>query len=505
MAEKRTIELDVKSNTQSLKSQFKEAQAEVQKLSEKYGATSQEAVKAAKAAAELKDQIGDAKALTDAFNPDAKFQAFTGTLTGVAGGFSAVQGAMGLVGVQGEAVEQTMLKVQSAMAISQGLQSLGEAQDSFKQLGAVIRDTAVKLGILTVSKEADVAVSAQQTVATTGNVIATEAQAAANVTTGTSFKVMGATAKLSLNGIRGALAATGIGLLVVALGTIVAYWDDIKGAVSGVTPELQNNLDLATQNAEQSKHEADNFKYQENSLRLQGKSEKEILQLRIQKQQASLKDAKTQLEAQIKIQKASEVASERNYKVTRQIMDLMTISPLLTIIDLASSGIISLMKMANKYMQQFQGVMIGLITQPIEMALKGVNSISKALGLGSVDVKGIMGDINKVAKDTTKNINETIQGLKPTNLQKQIGGAVSGWITKQIFDPQSVKEEGKKTLQELQDNVLAINSEIAGSQLQIKEINKKANEDNAKIADDAQKAKEEKLKQYIIDHTPVSA
>jgi len=496
MAEKRTIELDVKSNTQSLKSQFKEAQAEVQKLSEKYGATSQEAIKAAKAAAELKDQIGDAKALTDAFNPDAKFQAFTGTLTGVAGGFSAVQGAMGLVGVQGEAVEQTMLKVQSAMAISQGLQSLGEAQDTFKQLGAVIRDTAVKLGILTVSKEADVAVSAQQTAATTGNVIATEAQAAANVTTGTSFKVMGATAKLSLNGIRGALAATGIGLLVVALGTIVAYWDDIKGAVSGVTPELQNNLDLATQNAEQSKHESDNFKYQENSLKLQGKSEKEILQLRIQKQQASLKDAKTQLEAQIKIQKASEVASERNYKITRQIMDLMTISPLLTIIDLASSGIISLMKMANKYMQQFQGVMIGLITQPIEMALKGVNSISKALGLGSVDVKGIMGDINKVAKDTTKNINETIQGLQPTNLQKQIGGAFSGWMTKQIFDPKAVKEEGKKTLQELQDNVLAINSEIAGSQLQIKEINKKANEDNAKSADDAQKAKEEKLKQY---------
>jgi hypothetical protein len=496
MAEKRTIELDIKSNTQSLKSQFKEAQAEVQKLSEKYGATSQEAVKAAKAAAELKDQIGDAKALTDAFNPDAKFQAFTGTLTGVAGGFSAVQGAMGLVGVEGQAVEQTMLKVQSAMAISQGLQSLGEAKDSFKQLGAVIRDTAVKLGILTISKEADVAVSAQQTVATTGNVIATEAQAAANVTTGTSFKIMGATAKLSLNGIRGALAATGIGLLVVALGTIVAYWDDIKGAVSGVTPALQNNLDLATKNAEQSKHEADNFKYQENSLRLQGKSEKEILQTRIQKQQASLKDAKTQLEAQIKIQKASEVASERNYKVTRQIMDMMTISPLLMIIDLASAGIISLMKMANKYMQQFQGVMIGLITQPIEMALKGVNSISKALGLGSVDVKGIMGDINKVAKDTTKNINETIQGLKPTNLQKQIGGAFSGWITKQIFDPQSVKEEGKKTLEELQDGLLQMQSEIDGNKIQIQEINKKANEDNAKSADDAQKAKEEKLKQY---------
>jgi hypothetical protein len=505
MAEKRTIELDIKSNTQSLKSQFKEAQAEVQKLSEKYGATSQEAVKAAKAAAELKDQIGDAKALTDAFNPDAKFQAFSATLTGVAGGFSAVQGAMGLVGVQGEAVEQTMLKVQSAMAISQGLQSLGEAQDSFKQLGAVIRDTAVKLGILTVSKEADVAVSAQQTVATTGNVIATEAQAAANVTTGTSFKVMGATAKLSLNGIKGALASTGIGLLVVALGTIVAYWDEIKGAVSGVTPALQNNLDIATKNAEQSKHEADNFKYLENSLKLQGKSEKEILQLRIKKQQESLKDAKGQLEAQYKIQKASEAAATRNFTLAKQILNAIgTISNLIPLgiakaIDGISGGVISLLKMVNNYTQKFQGLIINLLTKPIEIALKGASKVSEALGLGSINVKSIMGDITDIAKASSKGINDAIKGLKGTDLAGALQGGISSiadYGAGLIFDPKAVKEEGKKTLQELQDNVLSINSEIAGGQLQIQEINKKANEDNAKSADDAQKAKEEKLKQY---------
>jgi chromosome segregation ATPase len=101
----------------SLKAQLREAQADVTKLSEKFGATSKEAVEAAKRAADLRDRIGDARALTDAFNPDAKFRAFTATLSGVAGGFAAVQGALGLVGVESDKVEKTLLKVQSAMAI----------------------------------------------------------------------------------------------------------------------------------------------------------------------------------------------------------------------------------------------------------------------------------------------------------------------------------------------------------------------------------------------------
>ena len=48
MAEKRVIELDIQTNEKSLKAQLKEAQAEVQKLADKFGATSQEAVNAAK-------------------------------------------------------------------------------------------------------------------------------------------------------------------------------------------------------------------------------------------------------------------------------------------------------------------------------------------------------------------------------------------------------------------------------------------------------------------------
>ena len=162
MAITKTIEIDVNSQgavsgidnisnsieqtdkaTQSLRSQLRQAQADVAELSDKFGATSKEAIEAAKRAGQLKDAISDAKALTDAFNPDAKFSALSGSLGGVASGFSAVEGSLALAGVQSENLQETMVRLQAAMALSQGLQGLGESIDSFKQLGAVIKANTV--------------------------------------------------------------------------------------------------------------------------------------------------------------------------------------------------------------------------------------------------------------------------------------------------------------------------------------------------------------------------
>lgn len=175
MAEKKIIELEVRNDIPNLRSELRKAQQDVVALSEKFGATSEQAIAAAKRASELKDAIGDAKALTDAFNPDAKFNALSSSIGGVLNGFQAYEGALGVIGVESEALQETLLKVQSAMALSQGVQGLMEARDSFKQLGAVIQDT---------------------------------------------FK-----------GLKGALLASGIGAFVVLLGTVVAYWDDIKEAI----------------------------------------------------------------------------------------------------------------------------------------------------------------------------------------------------------------------------------------------------------------------------------
>lgn len=142
----------VDESVKSLRQQVKEATANVAILSEKFGATSKEAVEAAKAAAILKDRMGDAKTLTDAFNPDAKFKALVGSLTGVAGGFSAITGAMGILGGKSKDVEQAIAKVNQAMALASGVQALGESIDSFKQLGAVIKNTTIFQRIATAAQ-----------------------------------------------------------------------------------------------------------------------------------------------------------------------------------------------------------------------------------------------------------------------------------------------------------------------------------------------------------------
>lgn len=130
-------------SVKSLKTQLREAQAEVATMSEKFGLTSEEAQKAAQKAAKLKDAIGDAKTLTDAFNPDAKFKSFSNAIQGVVGGFSALQGAQALFGSQSEDVAKVLAKVQGAMALSQGVNSILEAGDAFKILGGVIRTNVV--------------------------------------------------------------------------------------------------------------------------------------------------------------------------------------------------------------------------------------------------------------------------------------------------------------------------------------------------------------------------
>ena len=231
MAEKKVIELEINSNLGTLKQQFKEAQLEVQALSEKFGATSAQAVEAAKSAALLKDKISDAKSLTDAFNPDAKFKAVTGALTGVAGGFSVVTGALGAFGKQNESVEKALLKVQSAMALASGAQAIGESIDSFKQLGAVIKATSVFQGIYNFVQTGSITATTESTVAKVADAQATVAQGTATVATTTATTG----ASVALKVLRAALISTGVGALVAGLGMLIANLDSIIGFFSGAT------------------------------------------------------------------------------------------------------------------------------------------------------------------------------------------------------------------------------------------------------------------------------
>ena len=238
MAEKLTFDIQVGGNQDqalgSLKKQLREAQQDVQALSDKFGATSQQAIEAAKRAGQLKDRIGDAKSLTDAFNPDAKFKALTSSLAGVAGGFAAAQGAIGLFGAESEAVEKTLLKVQSAMAISEGLQNVGESIDSFKQLGAVVKNSTVFQAAYNFVMGQKVAIQKQDTVTTVASTVATKAQAAATNTA----TVATTASSVAMKVLRGAILATGIGALVIGLIAVVQNFGKIKAAILNAIPGL---------------------------------------------------------------------------------------------------------------------------------------------------------------------------------------------------------------------------------------------------------------------------
>ena len=77
-----------------------------------------------------------------------------GALSGVAGGFSLAQGAMGAFGVESEAVQETLLRVQSAMAISEGITSITESIPDFKALSASIGKTALGQKALNIAQAA---------------------------------------------------------------------------------------------------------------------------------------------------------------------------------------------------------------------------------------------------------------------------------------------------------------------------------------------------------------
>ena len=74
--EKRTIELEIQDNSKSLKTQYREAVQELQKLSQTYGETYEQAANAARKAAELKDQIEDEKFKETASALDLDFLKF---------------------------------------------------------------------------------------------------------------------------------------------------------------------------------------------------------------------------------------------------------------------------------------------------------------------------------------------------------------------------------------------------------------------------------------------
>lgn len=272
MAVNETVGINLVADTKSLRSQLREATQELARLQNSATASAEEIRKAAVRAGELKDRIGDAKATIDAFNPDAKFRAIGTVVQGVAGAFSAVQGALALVGVESEDVQKTLLKVQGALALSQGLNSVLELKDGFNNL---------KIQVLGSS----VAIAANSAVTAIASRIM-RLFGAEVVVTSNAFKVL-----------KTAIASTGIGLLIVGLGAaVMAFQKYTAGAeeAARAQEELNKKQAESAERARKVEEEVGDFltKKAISQAKARGASQAEIFKLEDQGRSLSIKSQK---------------------------------------------------------------------------------------------------------------------------------------------------------------------------------------------------------------------
>lgn len=167
-----------------------------------------------------------------------------------------------------------------------------------------------------------------------------------NVTRG--FKAFGKTSVASFkasiagaNGLKKALIATGVGALVVAVGLLVAYWDDIVGFISGASAEQKELLAATEATATAAQDRLTATEGSENSLKLQGKSEREIRDLKIQQTEEVILATEAQLEQQKQMKKAQLEAAERNQKIAAGVIAFLTapITILLGAVDALTFGL----------------------------------------------------------------------------------------------------------------------------------------------------------------------
>ena len=100
-----------------------------------------------------------------------------------------------------------------------------------------------------------------------------------------------------------ALVATGIGAFIVLLGLVIAYWGEIKGFVTGVSKELGDQLEVLQDQGEEQQYIVDLLNASDKILKLQGKSQLQINNLKIKElttlfeiKKAQLGNLKQQLE-----------------------------------------------------------------------------------------------------------------------------------------------------------------------------------------------------------------
>lgn len=223
----------------NINNQLKELDATIGNNQRKVGAYAEEFGKAleknnesvAASANEFKRALAEQDDAT--ISTRTKLESLQKVATGLASGYAAVQGAMTLLNIENEELQKAMVKVQSAMAIAQGVGGLKDLVEGVSRakvaFGGAVNGCKAFIG--------------------------------------------------GLSGVKKAIIGTGIGALVVAIGLLIANWDKLIKVFKKDNGELDKLEDSIKDLKTTLKSNDDDFDY---FIRLQeaaGKSREEILKL----------------------------------------------------------------------------------------------------------------------------------------------------------------------------------------------------------------------------------
>ena len=217
---------------------------------------------------------------------------------------------------------------------------------------------------------------------------------------------------------------------------LIKLFPSLENALTGIDEQQRSIAKNAQAQADASKKAYDNSALQENSLRLQGKSEREILQIKMKKLETSIKDAWVNLEIQEKQAESQIAASKRNADLLKQIVR--------GALELSAVG-------------------LRMLTAPIDLVLATANKVSETLGFGTI---------------TAINLNDEITKLTE---------AGSKMVTELLIDPVAQEAELKASFDKQRNEVEQMTSDYQGFQLSIKKMDADAKKERDKLAEDAKK------------------
>lgn len=212
----------------SLRGRIRELREEMALYREQFGDQTAKYREMAAELGRLQDIQGDIQTQGKILsNDEAQFQGIISGLNGVVGGFTAAQGAVALFAGENENLQKIMLKVQSLMSITMGLQQVSQTlnKDSAFRLATINslktwwnKLTAIGRGeqiAETAAKTADTTATIAQTGATTANTAAVQANTAA--------KTANATASTGTAAAQGAQTASAAAGTVANIGLAGAF------------------------------------------------------------------------------------------------------------------------------------------------------------------------------------------------------------------------------------------------------------------------------------------